>query len=99
MPLLAHACASHLDTHGADEYPLFNEKLYWGSIGEFLSYLRGSKSPRAKELAEWLSVRRLFKRAIELNYLGNEDLYDAVLKRREKCVEEGDTLFLKSAFK
>jgi HD superfamily phosphohydrolase len=94
--MLAHACALHLNTIANEQQEImdFNRILYWGSIGEFLTYLRNSKSPRASELANWLSVRRLFKRAITLNFEDDKDLYDSVLRKKQQCVDNGDKLLL-----
>ena len=88
--MVADACFSHLKTLSDSDLRSFNRALYWGTPGEFISYLGQSESPRARQLASWISVRRLFKRIIELNYEDNEDLYESLLDKKTKCDQSGD---------
>ncbi len=94
--MLAHACASHLQTLSTyDEKRVYNDVLYWGTIGEFIAYLQLSRSPRAKNLAKWLRMRRLFKRCISLNYENDKDLYDSLLRKKSSCEAGDDKLLTK----
>lgn len=90
--MLAHACTSHLKILKDHDKLSFNETLYWRTSGEFISYLKLSESSRARELANWLSTRRLFKRAIELNYDEDESLYNSLLNKKDEIDRTGDMI-------
>jgi len=92
--MLAHACASHFENLDNDEKLCYNDVLYWGTMGEFIGHLQSSKSLRARNLANWLRIRRLFKRGISLNYEDDKQLYGMLLKKKIECEKKGDKLLL-----
>lgn len=93
--MLAHACASHLDaTPDYDEKIRLNDILYWGTMGEFITHLQASESKRARDLASWLRIRRLFKRGIELAYEDDTILYHALLEKKKQYEALGDRLLI-----
>lgn len=92
--MLAHACTSHLKSLSEDDRRIYNDVLYWGTIGELLTYLKASENERTRELAEWLRMRRIFKRGISLNYSDDKELYDALQRKKIQCENDGDNLML-----
>jgi len=93
--MLAHAAAAHLRQSGPSERLAFSDVLYCGTIGEFLAHLQESPAGRARELASWLRVRRLYKRGISLDYIEKPNLYQGLLDLKNRSEKDGDPLLLK----
>lgn len=88
--MLAHACFEILGDE--DNSNQLKKLLYSGTIGELLAFLQKSQSKLARDLANLLRVRRLFKRGITLDYNDSPNLYKKLLAIKKESEKLNDPL-------
>jgi uncharacterized protein len=92
--MVAHAAYHHRRECSPEDAIKLQRTMFCAPIGELLTLLAGSPSPRAAELASLLRIRQIYKRGLSLEFADSESIYYNLQELKVECEKNGDPLLI-----